>query len=122
MYSYSIMKDLKGHEEKICLDIKRQYGEGIADLVLFSMTLTPEGVPPIPKAEMLTERYAVYRDRLEKDGLKLGILAQATIGHGRKSNAPTPLWEEVSFKTEGSLVTVDLPLITLEPEALILRY
>lgn len=90
MYSYSIMRDFKGHEEEICLDIKRQYEDGIADLVLFSMTLTPEGVPPIKKAELLTEQYAIYRNRLEKDGLKLGILAQATIGHGYKLNHPMP--------------------------------
>ena len=35
MYSYSIMIDVPGHEDEICLDVKRQYEEGIADCVLF---------------------------------------------------------------------------------------
>lgn len=78
------MNDAQGHEDEVCLDIKRQYDDGIADLALFSMTLTPEATPPIPKAENLTQRYKIYRDKLAAMGCECGILAQATIGHGYK--------------------------------------
>lgn len=88
MFTYSIMPLFEDHVEEVCEDIIRQKNEGISDLALFMMTLVPEGNPPIPKAEMLTEKYKLFRDRLKKDGIECGILAQATIGHGYKLNNP----------------------------------
>ncbi len=86
MYLYSIMPLDIDHVDEICQDIQFQYENGIADLVLFSMTLVPEGEVPVPKAEILCEKYDIFRDRLASMGLKCGILAQATIGHGYKLN------------------------------------
>ena len=49
---------------------------------LFSMTLTPEGNPVWDKVGKMAKLYARYRDALEKDGVKCGILVQASLGHG----------------------------------------
>ena len=68
---------MPGHEVDICRDIVRQYKDGVADLALFSMTLTPEGVPPIPQARMLVDRYIKYRDMLADMGEDGSILSDA---------------------------------------------
>lgn len=81
MYNYSIVKANADHIEETCQDIIRQTKEGITDLALFSMTLVPEGDPPIDKAGILAENYKLCRDRLRQDGVDCGILVQATIGH-----------------------------------------
>ncbi len=88
MFTYSIMPLFTDHVEEVCEDIKRQTIDGIADLALFYIRLVPEGNPPIPKAEMAAEQYKLFRDRLAKDGIDCGILAQATIGHGYKLDNP----------------------------------
>ncbi len=86
MYLYSIMGLNTEHVDEICEDIKKQYDDKIAGCVLFNMTLVPEGNPPINKAELMCEKYDLFRDKLEAEGYKCGILVQATIGHGYKLN------------------------------------
>lgn len=83
MRYFTIMPLDLEHIEEICEDIKRQYEDGVADCALFVMTLFPEGNPPAPKAEILTEKYIKFQSRLKEMGLKSGVLVQATIGHDR---------------------------------------
>lgn len=99
MFTYSIMPLFTDHIEEVCQDIINQQRSGVADLSLFCMTLVPEGNPPIPKAEMLTEKYKLFRDRLKKDNVECGILAQATIGHGYKLNNPFAFQPYVGLTT-----------------------
>ncbi len=87
MYNYSIVKSDPDHIEEVCRDIVRQTREGITDLALVSMTLVPEGDPAIDKAAIEGKSYALCRDRLKEEGVDLGILVQATIGHGYKLNS-----------------------------------
>ena len=109
MYSYSIMNDLAGHEEEICLDIKRQYDGKIADLALFSVAITPENTPPIPKAKNFVDKYTVYRDKLAEMGAECGILAQATVGHGYKMHYPMPFTRYIgAFDDEPSFASCPL--------------
>lgn len=98
MYNYSIVKANEKHVEEICLDIIRQTNEGITDLALFSMTLVPEGDPVIDKAAIEGEKYALFRDRLKKEGVEVGILVQATIGHDYKLNADFPFQHLINLK------------------------
>ena len=78
------------HVDEVCEDIREQYEKGIANCALFSMTLVPEGNPPVNKAEMLGKKYGVYKKKLDSMGLRNGILVQATIGHGRLLGASSP--------------------------------
>ncbi len=98
MYNYSIVKADEEHVEDICLDIIRQTKEGITDLALFSLTLVPEGDPVIDKAAIEGEKYLLFRDRLKQDGVDVGILVQATIGHGYKLNADFPYQHVIDLK------------------------
>ena len=82
MKLYSIMPLFTDHVEEICDDIERQYKDGIATEALFKMTLTPEGNPAVNKAKLLCEKFDLFKEELDKRGLRAGILVQATIGHG----------------------------------------
>ncbi|MBO5653050.1 MAG: hypothetical protein J6S44_02425 [Clostridia bacterium] len=82
MKLYSIVDADLSRLEEICLDIKRQYDEDIANCPLFYVKLVPEGDPPVDKATLFAERYIPFRDRLAEMGLACGILVQCTIGHG----------------------------------------
>ena len=82
MKLYSIMPLVTDHVKEICDDIERQYKDGIATEALFKMTLTPEGNPAVNKAKLLCEKFDLFKEELDKRGLRAGILVQATIGHG----------------------------------------
>ena len=79
---YSIMILDEAHLEEICQDIKKQYEQEVAECVLFMFQLVPEGIPYVNKAQILGEKYQLFRDRLKEMGLECGILVQCSIGHG----------------------------------------
>ena len=87
---YTIMPLFDDHVDEVCEDIKYQYENGIANCALFSMTLVPEGNPPVNKAEKLCAKYDLFKKKLDSMGLKSGILVQATIGHGRLLGESSP--------------------------------
>lgn len=84
LYAYSITPLADNEFEARALDIIHQVKRGAFLMPLFSMTLTPEGVPVWDKAGKMAKIYAKYRDRLSEDGVDSGILIQASLGHGYK--------------------------------------
>ena len=108
MYNYSIMHLDTEHLEEICQDIKYQYENGITDCPLFMMTLMPEGTPVVPKAEQLSEKYKLFRDRLLADNVPSGILVQASIGHGYALNERAPFQRYVGL-ADGEEVDITCP-------------
>ena len=108
MHLFTIMPIDTNYVEEICEDIKYQYENGIADCALFKMTLHPEGTPPANKAEILTEGYKVIKNRLDKMGLKSGILVQASIGHGYSLGEDSPFSKYVNLNN-GNKETVCCP-------------
>ena len=79
---FSIMGLDTDYVDEICIDIKEQYEKGITTCPLFCMTLVPEGNPPADKVGMLTKKYLLFKEKLDKLGIPSGVLVQATIGHG----------------------------------------
>ena len=61
---YSIMGLNTDYVDEICEDIRDQYKNGIMTCALFSMTLTPEGDPPVDKAGAMCQKYDIFRLRL----------------------------------------------------------
>ena len=107
MHLFTIMPIDVNHVDEICDDIKYQYENGIADCALFKMTLHPDGTPPAPKAEILTEGYKNIKNRLDQMGLKSGILVQASIGHGYSLGEDSPFSKYVNLndgKTEENVL------------------
>ena len=82
LHLYSIMPLDLEHIDEICEDIREQYESGVTTCALFSMTLVPEGDPPVDKVGELCKKYDLFRDRLKEMGIGCGILVQATVGHG----------------------------------------
>lgn len=82
LHLYTIMPLDLDHVEEICEDIRNQYETEVASCALFSMTLVPEGDPPVDKAGAMCARYAVFKEKLDAMGIPNGVLVQATIGHG----------------------------------------
>ena len=96
LHLYTIMPLDVDHIDEICEDIRLQYESGVATCALFSMTLVPEGNPPAPKAEILCEKYKLFKKRLDDMGIPSGILVQATLGHRREGH-DSPFQKYVSL-------------------------
>ena len=62
------------------------------DVVLYSLTLHPEGFPAIRKAEILLDSYRKLRRALEGSGIRLGVLMQSTLGHWPRVDKDEEPW------------------------------
>ncbi len=94
--------------DEICEDIKYQVENGICDIPLFCMTLHPEGTPPADKAGILSDRYALFKEKLDKMGIENGVLVQASIGHGYVLSEDSPFLKYVNLN-DGEVQTVCCP-------------
>lgn len=97
------------HVEGFCKDVEGQVRDGVCSMPLFCMTLTPEGIPAIDKAKLLSERYREYKKRLLAKGIPSGALIQASIGHGWKLNQPSKFQKYTGF-IDGSTPEICCPL------------
>ena len=108
MLNYSIMPLYENHIDEVCTDIIEQVKNGVATMPLFKMTLTPEGVPAIDKAALLTAVYKKYKAKLDEADVPSGVLIQASIGHGWKLNQPSA-FQKYTGLTNGKTVEVCCP-------------
>ena len=77
------------HRLEIAADARKLRDAGVLSEIAFSLTLVPEGTPVIDKAKILGERFVLMREALGDDiGVPVGILLQATIGHGYLPESP----------------------------------
>lgn len=70
------------------------------DVVLYSLTLHPEGLPAMRKAERLVDSYRKLRRALEGSGVRLGVLMQSTLGHWPRVDKDEEPWAR-SITLEG---------------------
>ena len=70
------------------------------DVVLYSLTLHPEGFPAMKKAERLVASYRKLRTALEGSGIKMGVLMQSTLGHWPRVDKDEEQWAR-SITLEG---------------------
>lgn len=109
MFNFSIIPTSIEHIDEVCEDIVHQVKSGVATMPLFMMTLTPEGVPTIDKAELCCRAYETYKVRLDAMGIPSGALIQASIGHGWKLDAPSA-FRKYEGLADGKAVEVCCPL------------
>ncbi len=81
LYTYSIMPLDEEHFDEICADVRDQYERGISSCPMFKLTLVPEGDPVWDKIGPACKVYRRFREALAPDGIKTGILIQASLGH-----------------------------------------
>lgn len=97
---YTIMALDTEHIDQICEDIKMQVENGIATCALFNMKLVPEGNPVVDKARNFCEKYKLFKEKLDRMGIKNGALVQASIGHGWRLSKRNP-YQNVVFLHNG---------------------
>ena len=81
LHLYTVMHLQKDHIDEVCADIKSQIQNGVATCPIFMFKLAPEGTPPVDRAKIFCDIYREYKTRLDKMGIKNGILVQCSIGH-----------------------------------------
>lgn len=108
MFTYSMMPLDANHIDELVADIKDQYKRGISTCPMFIMTLVPEGTPVWDKVGPMCEKFRMFKERLEPDGIPVGILIQASLGHGYPLT-PTPFTKYVGIK-DGKAQNVHCPL------------
>lgn len=70
-----------GSEELLAREMIEYRDRTGEDIVLYCLSLHPEGRPAIAKAEYLVESYRKLRRALDGSGIRLGVLIQSTLGH-----------------------------------------
>jgi len=83
-----VMPLIPGHEPELAADAEMLLQNGVCTDIACMMTLVPEGDPPVDKARILGAGFAAFRRVFKGDASRLGILAQATIGHGWAPDEP----------------------------------
>jgi hypothetical protein len=100
---------LVDYQKEIIDDLVDMYDRGCITENAFIMTLVPEGEPAVDKATILAERFAAFRAALRKrTKMPVGVLIQATIGHGWAPNAETS-WQRIT-KSNGTVPYQFCPL------------
>lgn len=82
MKTYSIVPLDEHNFDQVVSDVREQYQKGISTCPMFKMTLVPEGDPVWDKVGPACRIYRKYKNALSIDGIKTGVLVQASLGHG----------------------------------------
>ena len=97
MLNLSIVSLNTDHIDEVCESIIQQHKDGVLTHAMFIMYFSPEGNPPINRAEQFCAKYDLFRERLDKAGVKHGVLLQSTIGHIYTPNIPHKFQTVVNF-------------------------
>ncbi len=62
------------------------------EIVLYSMTLHPEGFPARKKADRMIASYRKLKAELNGSGVKLGVLLQSILGHWPRTDSHEEAW------------------------------
>ena len=98
---YNVMPFSPGREAQCAADCREFRDRTGCDLVLYSLTLHPEGKPAMEKVERYVASYRALRRELEGSGVRLGVLVQAIIGHWPRVDKDIEDWTRtVNIKGE----------------------
>ncbi len=106
MLNLSITPMDSEHIEETCEDLRMQQEKGITDCAMLMMFFAPEGTPPLPKAEIQCKLYDQYAERLNKMGVRHGVLVQSTLGHIVPPSIKHPFQNVVGLVTDTEYDTV----------------
>ena len=107
---YNIVPFSPGREAQSAADCREYMARTGGDLVLYSMTLHPEGRPAMEKVERYVASYRALKRELEGSKLRLGILVQAIVGHWPRVDKDIEPWTRtVNIKGEAVRFCPDDP-------------
>ena len=81
-----------GSEERLAAEMVEYRDRTGNDIVLYCLTLHPEGLPAIAKAEYLLGSYRKLRHALAGSGIRLGVLMQSSLGHWPRTGEDEEPW------------------------------
>lgn len=99
MLNLSIMPLDGKHVDECTRDIIECEKNGTFTHAMLTMYLQPEGTPPKEKARIQCEVFDKYKEILEPEGAKFGVLVQSTMGHISPPPTPHPFQPTVSLVT-----------------------
>ena len=98
---YNVMPFSPGREAQCAADCREYRDRTGCDLVLYSLTLHPEGKPAMEKVERYVASYRALRRELDGSGVRLGVLVQAILGHWPRVDKDIEDWTRtVNIKGE----------------------
>ncbi|MBQ2629059.1 MAG: hypothetical protein IJG13_05215, partial [Kiritimatiellae bacterium] len=98
---YNVMPYSPGREAQSAADCVEYMARTGCDLVLYSLTLHPEGKPAMEKVERYVASYRALKRQLEGSGVRLGVRVQAIIGHWPRVDKDIEDWTRtVNIKGE----------------------
>ena len=89
---FNILPYSPGREEELAADAIDYYQQTGNDLVLYCMTLHPEGFPAMRKAESMLASYRILKEKLAGTGVQLGVLIQSILGHWPRVDKDEEPW------------------------------
>ena len=90
--NYNIMAFSPGREAQVAADALEYNARTGGDLVLYSLSLHPEGRPAIEKAERYVASYRTLKEMLAGSNVRLGVLVQSIIGHQARTDKDVEPW------------------------------
>ena len=107
---YNVMPFSPGREAQCAEDCREYRDRTGCDLVLYSLTLHPEGKPAMEKVERYVASYRTLKNELSGSGVRLGVLVQAIIGHWPRVDKDIEDWTRtVNIKGDKVRFCVDDP-------------
>ncbi len=100
---YNIAPYSPGKEKELAADMKEYSARTGNKVVLYSLTLHPQGLPAMKKAGELIESYRKLKKELEGSDVRLGVLLQSLIGHWPRVDADEEPWTR-TVNIEGKAV------------------
>lgn len=97
MLNLSIMPLDDNNVKEVCDDIIEQQKDGVSTHAMFCMKFHAEGNPVVDKATRQCEIFDKYKQVLDKNNAKYGILAQSTLGHFAPLSVQHPFQTLVSL-------------------------
>lgn len=94
---YNVIPLSAGREATAAADAVELHARTGVNLALYSLTLHPEGVPAIEKAERYVESFRAFKRALSGTPVRAGVLVQSILGH----------WPRVDKDKEPWTMTVD---------------
>jgi hypothetical protein len=99
---------IPGCEAELAADAETLLSTGVCTDIACQMTLVPESDPAENKAKILGDHFETFRNVFKGDPSRVGILAQATIGHGWTPDEPAP-YQKIT-RPDGGVVYQMCPL------------
>ena len=98
---YNVVPFSPGSESVAAADAKEYRERTGNDLVLYSLTLHPEGRPAIEKVRRYVESFHSFKAALDGSDVRAGVLVQAILGHWPRVDKDIEDWTRtVNIKGE----------------------